>query len=164
MDAKTEQTPTSGTKVERTSDRDLVVTRTFNGPARLVFEAWTTPELLMRWWVPKSFGIAFLSCEVDARTGGAYRFVFSHPDFEQPMAFFGRYLEVVPGARLVWTNEETDQGQITTVTFEERNGQTLVVYHDRYPSKAALDEGIENGSTGGFNETFEQLDALLATG
>ncbi|HVW04460.1 MAG TPA: SRPBCC family protein [Vicinamibacterales bacterium] len=152
------------TTMERTSDREMVVTRTFNGPARLVFEAWTTPELLKRWWAPKSFGVAFVSCELDARTGGTYRFVFSHPSFEQPMAFFGRYLEVTPPSRLVWTNEENaDGGAVTTVTFEERGTETLVVMHDRYPSKDALDAAIASGSTSGCGETFEQLDELLGT-
>jgi uncharacterized protein YndB with AHSA1/START domain len=153
-----------GTTVERTSDRELVVTRAFNGPARLVFEAWTKPELLKRWWAPKSFGVSFISCELDARTGGTYRFVFSHPSFEQPMAFFGRYLDVTPPSRLVWTNEErADGGAVTTETFEERGAETLVVMHDLYPSKDALDAAIASGSTSGCGETFEQLDELLGT-
>jgi uncharacterized protein YndB with AHSA1/START domain len=150
--------------MERTSDREMVVTRIFNGPARLVFEAWTKPELLQRWWAPRSFGVSFVSCELDARTGGTYRFVFSHPSFDQPMAFFGRYLEVTPPSRLVWTNEENaDGGAVTTVTFEERGTETLVVMHDRYPSKDALDAAIASGSTSGCGETFEQLDELLGT-
>jgi uncharacterized protein YndB with AHSA1/START domain len=151
------------TTAERKSDRETIVTRTFNAPARIVFQAWTTPELLKRWWVPKSIGMTFVSCEVDARTGGTYRFVFAHPAFEQPMAFFGRYLEVVPPSRLVWTNEEGgENGAVTTVTFEEKGGTTLVVMQDLYPSKAALDEAIASGSTaGGFEEQFTQLDALL---
>jgi uncharacterized protein YndB with AHSA1/START domain len=150
--------------MERTSDREMVVTRIFNGPARLVFEAWTKPELLQRWWAPRSFGVSFVSCELDARTGGTYRFVFSHPSFEQPMAFFGRYLEVTPPSRLVWTNEEgAEGGAVTTVTFEERGAATLVVMHDRYPSKDALDAAIASGSTSGCGETFEQLDELLGT-
>ena len=151
------------TRVERKSDRVLVVTRTFKAPARRVFEAWTKPELLKQWWIPKSFGLSFLSCEIDARTGGTYRFVFRHPSSEQPMAFFGRYIEVIPNARLVWTNEEGgDAGTVTTVTFEQRGDETLFVLHDLYPSKEALDEAIASGSTNGFSETFEQLDALLA--
>src|ERR1700691_4298920 len=121
------------TTAERTSDRETVVTRTFNGPARLVFEAWTTPALLLRWWAPKSLGISFLSCEIDVRTGGTYRFVFGHAASEQPMAFFGRYIEVIPNARLVWTNDERDDGPVATVTFEEKDGETLVVMHDLYP-------------------------------
>jgi len=161
--ATTEAAARNRTTAERKSDRELVVTRTFNGPARLVFEAWTTPELLKRWWVPKSCGATFLSCELDARTGGTYRFEFGHPASDQPMAFFGRYLEVTPPSRLVWTNEEGgEDGAVTTVTFEERGGQTLVVMHDLYPSKESLDEAIASGSTSGFTESFEQLDAVLA--
>ena len=153
----------SQTTVERTSDRELVASRTFAGPARIVFEAWTKPELIMRWWAPKSFGMTFLSCETDVRTGGSYRFVFAHPDFAQPMAFFGRYVEVMPPSRLVWTNEEDEEGAVTTVTFEEKDGQTRVVVHDLYPSKQALDGAIASGSTGAWPEQFEALDALLAT-
>jgi uncharacterized protein YndB with AHSA1/START domain len=156
----------NSTTVERKSDRELVVSRTFNGPARIVFEAWTTPELLMRWWAPKSFGITFISCEADVRTGGTYRFVFGHPSSEQPMAFFGKYLEVMPHSRLVWTNDEGGEGgTITTVTFEKRGAGTLVVVHDLYSSKEALDGAIASGSTsaGGFGEAFEQLDELLVT-
>jgi uncharacterized protein YndB with AHSA1/START domain len=153
----------NGTTVERKSERELVVTRTFQGPAHLVFDAWTKPELLKRWWVPKSCGASFLSCEADARTGGTYRFVFGHPSSEQPMAFFGRYVEVIPHSRLVWTNDEGDEGgAVTTVTFEEGGGVTLVVMHDLYPSEKALDDAIASGSTGGAGEQFEQLDQLLA--
>jgi uncharacterized protein YndB with AHSA1/START domain len=159
MDAKGKSDLTTA---ERKSDREMVVTRTFNAPARIVFKAWSTAELFKQWWVPKSFGLTLLSCEMDARVGGGYRLVFRHPASEQPMAFFGRYLEVVPNARLVWTNEEGGEaGAVTTVTFEEKGGATLVVMRDLYPSKEALDEAIASGSTGGFTETFTQLDELL---
>ena len=152
------------TTVERKSERELVVTRTFNGPARIVFEAWTKPELLKRWWAPKSIGMTFVSCEADVRTGGTYRFVFGHPSSEQPMAFFGRYIEVIPHSRLVWTNDEGGEGgAVTTVTFEEKGGKTLVVMHDLYPSKEALDDAIASGSAAEMGETFEQLDELLPT-
>jgi len=165
MDARRESEATpmkNRTTVERKSERELVVTRTFNGPARIVFEAWTKPELLKRWWAPKSFGLSFLSCEADVRTGGTYRFVFGHPSSERPMEFFGKYVEVTPHSRLVWTNEEgAEGGQVTTVTFEEKGGKTLLVMRDLYPSKEALDEAIASGSTSGMGETFEQLDALL---
>ena len=150
------------TTVARKSERELVVTRTFNGPAHIVFEAWTRPELLKRWWVPKSIGMSFVSCEADVRTGGTYRFVFSHPAAEQPMAFFGRYVEVTPGSRLVWTNDEGDEdGSVTTVTFEERGGETLVVIHELYPSKKALDDAMATESISWSGEQFEQLDQLL---
>jgi uncharacterized protein YndB with AHSA1/START domain len=150
------------TTVERNSERELVVSRTFNGPARIVFQAWTEPKLFKRWWVPKSCGLSLLSCEMDVRVGGTYRLVFSHPASPEPMAFFGRYNEVIPHARLVWTNDEGgEDGAVTTVTFEERGAETLVVVRDLYPSKQALDDAIASGSTGGFGETFEQLDELL---
>jgi uncharacterized protein YndB with AHSA1/START domain len=152
------------TKVERKSDRELVVTRTFNAPVHIVFQAWAKPELFQRWWTPKSFGIVFLSCEMDVRTGGTYRLVFSHSSSEKPMAFFGRYIEVVPNARIVWTNDEGDEeGQVTTVTFEDRGGETLVVMSDLYPTKQALDDACASGSTSGTSETFAQLDELLTT-
>jgi uncharacterized protein YndB with AHSA1/START domain len=157
----------SRTTAERKSERELVVTRTFKAPARIVFEAWTKPELLKRWWAPKSFGISLISCEADVRAGGTYRFVFGHPASEQPMEFFGRYIEVRPHSRLVWTNDEGgeggEDGAVTTVTFEERGAETLVVMHDLYPSKEALDGAIASGSTSGFSEAFEQLDELLVT-
>jgi uncharacterized protein YndB with AHSA1/START domain len=153
------------TTAERKSERELVVTRTFDAPARLVFEGWTKPELMKRWWALKSFGITFVSCEADVRVGGTYRFVFAHPSAPEPMAFFGRYLEVTPCSRLVWTNEEEgeDAGAVTTVTFEEKDGKTLLVMRDLYPSKEALDAAIASGATGGKDEMFEQLDALLPT-
>jgi uncharacterized protein YndB with AHSA1/START domain len=158
-----EMNPTKyATTVERKSERELVVTRSFNGPAHIVFDAWTKPELLKRWWIPKSIGMSFVSCEADVRTGGTYRFVFSHPSSEQPMAFFGKYVEVIPGSRLVWTNEEgDDDGSVTTVTFEEKGGETLVVVHELYPSKKALDDAMASGSIAWSGEQFEQLDQLL---
>lgn len=153
----------NSTNVERTSERELVITRTFNAPARIVFEAWTKPELLKRWWTPKSFGITFVSCEIDARTGGTYRFVFSHPDFKEPMAFFGKYIEVTPYSRIVWTNEEGPEGAVSTLTFEESGGKTLLVLHELYPSQQALDDAIASGSSGAAPEQFVALDEVLAT-
>jgi uncharacterized protein YndB with AHSA1/START domain len=151
----------SDTRADRTSERELVISRVFNGPARIVFEAWTKPELLQRWWAPESFGVTLLSCEADVRPGGTYRFVFAHPESGEPMAFVGRYIEVTPHSRLVWTNEEHDDGAVTTVTFEERDGRTHLVLQDRYPSKEALDEAVASGSVSGYPEQFDQLDALL---
>jgi uncharacterized protein YndB with AHSA1/START domain len=154
----------NSTTVERKSERELVVTRTVNAPAHLVFEAWTTPELFRRWWAPKSFGLTILSCEMDVRVGGTYRLVFGHAASEQPMAFFGSYLEVTPYSRLVWTSDEGGEGgAVTTVTFEERGNGTLIVLHDLYSSKEALDEAIASQSTSGFSESFEQLDELFAS-
>jgi uncharacterized protein YndB with AHSA1/START domain len=156
---ESENTPTKNhTTVERKSECELVVTRTVNAPARLVFEAWTDAELFRRWWVPKSYGLTLLSCEMDVRVGGQYRLVFLHEG--STMEFFGTYLEVTPHSRLVWSNDEGDDGMtITTVTFDENAGKTLLVVHDRYPSKEALD----SGSTEAMPEALDQLDELLAS-
>jgi uncharacterized protein YndB with AHSA1/START domain len=162
MDTTSEDaaTMTSSSTAERPSDRELVVARTINGPARVVFEAWTQPDLFKRWWSPKSFPISLLSCELDVRVGGGYRLVYG---FEgSTMEFFGRYLEVTPPSRLVWTNDEGPNAQVTTVTFEEAGDTTSVVVHDRYPSKEALDAEIASGSTAGMPEQLAQLDELIA--
>lgn len=146
------------TQIERKSELELVVTRTVNAPPRLAFEAFTNPELFRQWWIPKSFGMTLLSCEMDVRVGGQYRLVFPHGD--STLEFFGTYLEVTPHSRLVWTNDEGEGGQtVTTVTFEEIGGQTQLVVHDLYPSKEAL----ESGATGALPETLDQLDELLAS-
>ena len=162
MDARRDREPTlmkNRTAVERKSERELVTTRTFNAPARIVFEAWTKPELFKRWWAPKSMGMSLLSCEMDVRVGGSYRLVFE-PD---GVAFFGTYLEVTPHSRLVWTNDERDDGQVTTVTFEEKGGKTLLVMRELYPSKEALDAAVASGMEVGMSETLEQLEELLVT-
>ena len=162
MDASREFEPApmkNRTTVERKSERELVVTRTFNGPARIVFEAWTKPELFKRWWAPKSMGMSLPSCEMDVRVGGKYRLEFEH----EAMAFFGTYLEVTPNSRLVWTNEEGgERGPVTTVTFEEKGGKTLLVMHELYSSKEALD-AAGTGAADAMAETFAQLDELLLT-
>src|SRR5215510_5144668 len=162
MNARIESEPGSvknRTTVERKSDREVVVTRTINGPARIVFEAFTKAELLKRWWVPKSMGMTLLSCEVDARVGGKYRLVFDHDP--EPVAFFGTYVEVQPYSRLAWTNEEGGGVRpVTTVTFEEQGGKTLVVLHENHPSKEALD-AAGTGAVDAMGETFDQLDELL---
>ena len=150
------------TKVERKSERELVITRTFDAPARIVFEAWTRPELLKRWWAPKSSGMSLLSCEADVRVGGKYRFEFGREGSKPVMAFFGKYIEVLPNARLVWTNEESDDASVTTLTFEEKDGKTLLVLRELHPSKEALEAAID-GMEDGMPETFAQLDELLVT-
>jgi len=151
------------TTMERKSERETVVTRTFNAPPRIVFEAWTKPELFKRWWVPKSFGVSLLSCDLDVRVGGRYRLVFGQ-DASNTKEFFGTYLEVTPHSRLAWTNDEGDDGvTVTTVTFEEKDGKTLLAVHDLYPSKQALDDAIASGAPSGMPETLEQLNELLGT-
>ena len=163
MSARIESEPGSvknRTTVERKSDREVVVTRAINGPARIVFEAFTKAELFKRWWVPKSMGMTLLSCELDARVGGEYRLEFDVGGPE-PAAFFGTYVEVKPYSRLAWTNDEGGEGgSVTTVTFEEKGGMTLVALRERYPSKEALD-AAGTGAADALGETFDQLDELL---
>jgi len=149
------------TTVKRISEREIAAMRTFDAPARIVFEAWANPELFARWWVPKSLGVPLRSCEMDVRTGGSYRLEFGK-DAENTWAFFGKYIEVVPPARIVWTNDEGgENGAISTVTFVEEDGRTLVTFSEVYPTKEALDESL--GGMEGAPEQFDQLDELLAT-
>lgn len=149
------------TKVERRTDIDLFVTRLFAAEVPRVYAAWTTPALFMRWWAPRSMGAEMTDCQMDVRTGGGYQVTFTHPSSSQGMTFYGRYLEVIPNERLVWTNDEGDEGAITTVTFTPRDGATLLVLHERYPTKGALDRAYE-GMDGSLPEQFGQLDELLA--
>lgn len=151
------------TKLERKSDRELVVTRTFNAPARIMFEAWSNPEIFQRWWVPKSLGLNLVGCKMDVRVGGRYCLTFKHND--GTMDFFGTYREVTPYTRLSWTNDEGEgPGAITTVTFEETNGKTLLTVHDLYPTKEALEEALASGAPNGLPEKLDQLDELLTQG
>jgi len=149
------------TSVERKGDRELVVTRTFDAPPNIVYRAWSQPELFRRWWMPKSLsGVSLISCEMDVRTGGKYRLEFSFGD-SKTMAFYGKYLEVVPEERIVWTNDEGEEGAITTVTFEAQGARTLVNFHELYPSSEALEEALQ-GSAAGLPEQLDQLDELLS--
>jgi len=153
---------TNHTDVQRKGDREMLVTRTFDAPVHIVFEAWSTPDLFKTWWVPKSVGMSLESCEMDIRTGGKYRLTFRHPNVDQPMTFFGTYSDVTPNKRMVWTNEERTDGAVTTVTFEAQGDKTLVTLHELYPTTAALEEALA-GSAEGLPEQFAQLDALLAS-
>jgi uncharacterized protein YndB with AHSA1/START domain len=150
------------TSVERKGDRELVATRTFDAPPSMVFRAWSEAELFRRWWMPKSVtGVSLVGCDMDVRTGGKYRLEFSAGGPET-MAFYGKYLEVVPNERIVWTNDEGEEGAITTVTFEEQGGKTLLTFHEAYPSAEALEEAMQ-GSAAGLPEQLDQLDELLSS-
>jgi uncharacterized protein YndB with AHSA1/START domain len=157
--AQRKDSESSPTRTERRSDREMVVTRTFDAPAHVVFEAWTKPELLERWWTPRSMGMSLVSCEIDLRPAGGYRFVIGLPG-SRTMTFHGTYVEVTSPSRLVWTNEESEDGSVTTVTFEEQGGKTLVVMREVFPTKEALDENL--GAAEAMRITFGQLDAVLA--
>jgi uncharacterized protein YndB with AHSA1/START domain len=148
------------TSVERKSDRELVVMRIFDAPPRMVFRAWSHADLFRRWWVPKGAPMVLLACDMDVRTGGKYRLEFGAGD--QTMAFYGKYLEVVPDSRIVWTNDEGEEGAVTTVTFEDRGGKTLLTFHELYPSKEALDEAM-TGSAAGLPQQLDQLEELLSS-
>jgi uncharacterized protein YndB with AHSA1/START domain len=160
-----ENTVVNETTVERTSDRELVVTRTFNGPARIVFDAWTRPELLKRWWAPRSFGVSLFECESDLREGGRYRYAFGR-DPSNPEVFSGRYLEVKSPSRLVLTQlyeRIPDAGEaVITANFEESRGRTLLTLHQLFPSKEALEGALASGMEHGMRVTLDQLDELVA--
>ena len=163
MDHQANREPEEGnrTAVERRSERELVVTRTFDAPPAMVFKAWSQPDLFRRWWVPEGAPITLLTCDMDVRTGGKYRLEFGAG--EATMAFHGKYLEVVPDRLIVWTNDEGEEGAVTTVTFEDRDGKTLLTFHELYPSKEALDEAM-SGSAAGLPQQLDQLDAMLSGG
>lgn len=153
-----------GPAAERTSERELMVARSFKAPAPIVFEAWTRPDLFRRWWAPRSFGVSIVSCELDVRTGGTYHLMMGHPSSEKPMAFFGRYIDVTPHSRLVWTNDEAGEaGAVTTVSFANSGDGTLLSVHEIYPSKDLVDEATASGSTSCWGEQFQQLDEILVT-
>ena len=164
--ARNEDAVRNETTVERTSDRELVVTRMFNGPARIVFDVWTKPEFLKQWWVPRSFGVSLFECESDLRVGGTYRYAFGR-DPHRPEVFSGRYIEVSPPSRLVLTQlyeRMHHAGEaVVTATFEEIQGRTRLTLHQLYPSKEALDGAIASGMERGMRETLDQLDALVAS-
>ncbi|MBA17623.1 MAG: ATPase [Sphingomonas sp.] len=148
------------TRVERRGDRELVVTRIFDAPPNMVFKAWSQADLFRRWWMPKSVtGVSLVGCDMDVRTGGKYRLEFSAGG--ETMAFFGKYLDVVPNERIVWTNDEGEEGAVTTVTFAEQDGKTLLTFHEAYPSAQALEEAMQ-GSAAGLPEQLDQLDAVLS--
>ena len=150
------------TTVNRKSDCELIVTRTFDAPARIVFQAWSNPELFQRWWIPKAYGMTIVACEMDVRSGGSYRLEIAPPGSDQAMAFFGKYLEVIPDTLIVWTNEKEDDGAVTTVTFEENNGKTQLTLTERYPTSQALEDAL-SGSATALPDQFAQLDELLVT-
>ena len=162
MDQQTSSHPVAQnrTEIERKSDRELVVTRMFDAPPRTVFKAWSQAELFRQWWVPKGAPMRLLSCDMDVRTGGKYRLEFGFGD--DSMAFYGKYLEVIPDQRIVWTNDEGEEGAVTTVTFEPQGGKTLLTFHEIYPSKEALNEAM-TGSAAGLPQQLDQLDELLST-
>lgn len=161
MDQQTtqERVMKNPTSVERKSDRELLVTRIFDAPAAIVFKAWSQADIFKRWWMPKDAPGTLVSCDMDVRTGGKYRLEFSFGN--QTMAFYGKYLDVVPDSRIVWTNDEgEEEGAVTTVTFEDRGEKTFLTFHEVYPSKEALDEAMV-GSAAGLPQQLDQLDELL---
>ena len=163
MDQQTSNHPMmqNRTAIERKGDRELVVTRTFDAPPSMVFRAWSEADLFRRWWVPKGAPMTLVACDMDVRTGGKYRLEFGVGD--ETMAFYGKYLDVVPNSRIVWTNDEGEEdGAVTTVTFEDRDGKTLLTFHEIYPTREALDEAM-NGSAAGLPQQLDQLEELLST-
>lgn len=148
------------TAIRRKDDRELVVTRTFDATRELVFRAWSEAELFRKWWMPKDAPAKLVGCDMDVRTGGKYRLEFSMGD--QTMAFFGKYLEVVPNEKIVWTNDEGEEdGAVTTVTFADQGGRTVLTFHEVYPTRQALDEAMQ-GAAAGLPTQLDQLEEMLS--
>jgi uncharacterized protein YndB with AHSA1/START domain len=161
----------SDTTLALEGEREIVITRSFNGPARIVFDAWTRPELVRRWWAPRSRGASVVACDADVRAGGRYRYVL-RLDRGGEFAFSGRYSEVTPPSRLVYTEvfepkaegaQPNDAEVVVTVTFDEREGRTYMVSRSLCPSRDVRDAIIASGMEGGMRETMDQLDALVAS-
>jgi uncharacterized protein YndB with AHSA1/START domain len=161
-----EPTSKNQTTMELKADRELVITRTFNAPARIVFDAWTKAELVKRWWAPKSHGVSIAECNADVRVGGSYRYVL-RPKEGDDIAFSGKYTEITPHSRLVYTQffePMRDAGAvIVTITFEEQGAKTRLVSHELYPSKEAREAALGSGMEHGMRETMDQLDELVAS-
>jgi uncharacterized protein YndB with AHSA1/START domain len=165
MSAKSKSETVKGlTSTERTSEREIVITRTFRATAAIVFDAWTRPEFVKRWWAPKSRGVSVVECTADVRPGGAYRYVIAQGE-EMRFAFFGKYVEITRPSRLVYTQsfEPVPGEAVITVSFDEREGATTLVAHELYPSKEALDGALASGMEDGMRETYDQLDELVAS-
>jgi uncharacterized protein YndB with AHSA1/START domain len=164
--AKSTEPAKNPTTMDLQGDRAIVISRTFNGPPRIVFEAWTKAELVKRWWAPRSLGVSIVSVDADIRVGGGYRYVIAPPNGE-PVAFSGEYTEIKPYSRLVYTSifepAREAGAAIVTVTFEEQDGKTRLVAHELYPSAEARSAAIGSGMEHGMRETMDQLDELVAT-
>lgn len=149
-------------QVDRASAREMRVTRVFNAPVAAVFAAWAKADLFRKWWIPRSSGMTILACEMDVRTGGNYRLEIAHPEFDEPMTFFGRYIDVVANERIVWTNEEGAEGAVTTVTFAAQGGKTVLTLTETYPSAEALEQSL--GAAEGLPDQLDALERLLSDG
>lgn len=154
------------TTLERTTDREIVIEHTFHAPAAIVFDAWTRPEFVRRWWAPQSRGVTLVQCDAELRPGGTYRYVLARGESER-FAFSGKYLEIARPTRLVYTQcfePAAEAGEaVVTVSFEERDGSTRLVAHELYPSKDVLDGVLASGMEDGMRETFDQLEELVVS-
>jgi uncharacterized protein YndB with AHSA1/START domain len=145
-----------------TADRELVITRSYDAPAHLLFRAWSQPEHIMRWFGPEGWPVTH--CEMDFRVGGTYRFAMTGPDGEQGTPFGGTYLEIVPNEKIVYDDAFESPGaerMVMTVTFEESGGQTTLTVHTLFPSVAMKDKHLEMGMEEGLGMSLDQLGDLV---
>jgi uncharacterized protein YndB with AHSA1/START domain len=145
------------------TDRELVMTRDFNAPRHLVFDALTTPELLRRWYGP--VGWSLVVCEIDLQVGGAWRFVTRRPDGKE-IGQRGVYREIAAPERLVNTEswEDWNPGEVlATAVLVERDGTTTLTNTLLFPSQEVRDRLVESGMTSGAAETYDKLAACLAS-
>lgn len=148
---------------EPAADRELVITRTFDAPARLLFKAWSTREHIMKWFGPVGWPVTM--CEMDFRVGGRWRMAMTGPSGKQNTLFGGTYLEIVPDRRIVFDNGFETPGaerMIMTITFEEMDGKTTLTHHTLFASAAMKKSHVGAGFVAGTNSGLDQLADVVA--
>ena len=151
-------------KVTTRGELELVLTRQFDAPRDLVFEAHTSCEHMSKWWGPRRYEVE--QCEIDFREGGKWRMVHRSPDGGPEFGFHGEYLEIVRPEKITWTFEfEGAPGHVSvdTVTFEEEDGKTRLTARSTYGTVEERDAMLQSGMTEGASETWDRLEEYLRT-
>ena len=154
--------PAHGSAADTMTDRDVVVTRTIDAPARIVFEAWSKPEHIKRWFGPAPYPVTM--AEMDFRVGGRYRFAMTDPKGRQMTPFGGEYLEIIPNEKIVFTDAFELPGaeeMVMTVTFDEQDGKTTVTVRTTFANLAQKATHVGAGMVEGLSLALEQLDTLV---
>lgn len=153
----------TGGPAEPAADREVVIRRVFEAPARLLFEAYSRPEHIMRWFGPPGYPVTL--CEMDFRVGGRYRFAMTGPNGQQMPPFGGEYLEIVPDRKIVYTDRfeqaDDDEEMVVTVTFAEERGRTTLTIHTLFTSAAMKERYLGRGYEQGVGASLDQLAGVV---